>query len=390
MKWTDEEVTRAIQIVSQSSSMDEATRRIAKEMNRKTDGESLRKVFNRRGLAKSPFQMLRCDPIKVAERREEEAQLKREHRELTERLREAEARQRVLDRLGKPAPTVNVMRSERSSVKREGCAVVLASDWHVEEYVPRRADTAGNFYDLSVADKRVARFFSGVRWLVDFHRPVFGLRDMVLWLGGDLMTGYLRNENREENQLSPVETLRWLQTRVSSGITSLLQDNQLTRLVVVCSHGNHGRTTEKRQILTGAKNSYEWLLYQWLAANFEKEKRVTFVTDQSNHQYVKVYDFDLHFTHGDEVKYYGGIGGIAVPLMKAVAGWNAIRPAHYHHMGHWHQFVDYGDVTVNGSLIGYNAYAMSVRAKPEPPQQAFYVLDSKRGKSCRAPIWVTE
>jgi hypothetical protein len=59
-------------------------------------------------------------------------------------------------------------------------------------------------------------------------------------------------------------------------------------------------------------------------------------------------------------------------------------------MGHWHQLVDYGDVTVNGSLIGYNAYAMSVRAKPEPPQQAFYVLDSKRGKSCRAPIWVTE
>ncbi len=39
----------------------------------------------------------------------------------------------------------------------------------------------------------------------------------------------------------------------------------------------------------------------------------------------------LHFHHGDEVKYQGGIGGIAVPLLKAVAGWDAVKRCDYHH-----------------------------------------------------------
>jgi hypothetical protein len=31
---------------------------------------------------------------------------------------------------------------------------------------------------------------------------------------------------------------------------------------------------------------------------------------------------------------------------------------------------------------------MEIRAPFEPPQQAFYVLDSKRGKTAKHPIWV--
>lgn len=327
------------------------------------------------------------DPVERADKEDSAVRLRREHSQLIERVREAEERQHVLDRLKKPVKQVSITRRETTG--REGTAVVLASDWHVEEYVPRRNDTAGNFYDLAEADKRVRRFFDGTRWLVEFYRPTFKIRDLVLWLGGDLMTGYLRNENREENQLSPVETLAWLQARITAGIDHLLADGGLDRLVVVCSHGNHGRTTEKRQVSTGAKNSYEWLLYQWLAVHYANEKRIEFVTDQSNHQYLQVYDFNLHFTHGDEVQYQGGIGGIAVPLMKAVAGWDQVRRCDYHHIGHWHQLRDFGNITVNGSLIGYNAYAMSVRAAPEPPRQAFYVLDSKRGKTANCPVWVT-
>jgi hypothetical protein len=33
---------------------------------------------------------------------------------------------------------------------------------------------------------------------------------------------------------------------------------------------------------------------------------------------------------------------------------------------------------------------MSIKATPEPPQQAFYLLDAKRGKTCKSPIWVRE
>lgn len=384
--WDKKDIAAAVAICKQSRSLDEACKRVSESI-RPVTGNRLRDVFKSRGLA-SPSETFLADPVERREKVEEESRLKREHKELVERLREAEERQHVLDRLDKPVKVIAIKRRERGISKREGCAVILASDWHIEEHVPRRADTAGNYYDLKVADKRVNRFFVGIRDLIDMNRPTFGLRDIVLWLGGDLITGYLRNENREENELSPVEAITWLKVKLSAGIDLLLADDKIEMITIPCSHGNHGRTTEKRQISTGAQNSFEWLLYQWLADRYANEKRIKFITDQSNHQYVDVYDFNLHFHHGDEVKYQGGIGGIAVPLMKAVAGWDQVKRCHYHHMGHWHQLRDFGNVTVNGSLIGYNAYAMSVRASPEPPQQAFYILDSKRGKTAQFPIWV--
>jgi hypothetical protein len=45
-------------------------------------------------------------------------------------------------------------------------------------------------------------------------------------------------------------------------------------------------------------------------------------------------------------------------------------------------------IQVNGSVIGFNAYAMSIKATPEPPQQFFHLLDSRRGKTAQCPIWV--
>jgi hypothetical protein len=392
--WTAAEIKQALAICTTSRNRYEACRLIQERIGRSISADNLTRLFISRGLP-SPQSLLRSDPVERVDpiervvAKEADSALKREHKHLVERLREAEARQVVLDSLNRPVEILKISRREKTSGLREGTAVILASDWHVEEHVPLRSDTWGNYYDLEVADRRVRRFFDGAAWLINTQRQVFALRDVLLWLGGDLITGYLRNENREENQLSPTQAIAWLKARLVLGIDSFLADKKTERLVIVCSHGNHGRTTEKRQISTGAHNSYEWLLYQWLADHYRDNKRVSVVTDSANHQYVQVYDFNLHFHHGDEVKYQGGIGGIAVPLMKAVAGWNAVRHCHYHHMGHWHQYSDFGSVTVNGSLIGYNAYAMSVRAKPEAPQQAFYVLDSKRGKTAMHPIWVT-
>ncbi len=392
--WTAKKLQQAQAILRDSVSLVEACSRITREIGLSTNSTALSHLFARRDL-QHPITMLRtADPIHRAAHVDSTTRLKREHADLVERLREAEARQAVLDRFSKPVQPYKIPRYEKRSGLREGTVVALASDWHVEEHVPSRADTNFNFYDLTVADQRCSRFFNGLRWLLDHNRAVFQIRTIVLWLGGDLITGYLRNENREENELSPVETLNWLRARLSAGIRHLLADPKTEEVIIPCSHGNHGRTTEKRQISTGAKNSFEWLLYQWLAQEFASEKRVRFVTDQSNHQYLDVEgsdrDWKLHFTHGDEVKYAGGVGGIAVPMMKAVAGWDQVRRCDYHHMGHFHQYTDYGSATVNGSLIGYNQYAMSIRAFPEPPQQAFYVLDSKRGKTAKSPIWVSE
>lgn len=289
------------------------------------------------------------------------------------------------------APLPPIARHEMGSGLREGTAVALLSDCHVEEHVLAGDTPVGNVYNPVVADKSLARFFAAYRWLIKFHRHAFQIRHAILWLGGDLMTGHIHEENVETTRgQTPIETLLWLQARIVAGIDSLLDDSELETLYVPCSYGNHGRNSKKPMRARGAAHSYEWLLYQWLASHYAGTERVRFLADPSAHQYLTAYQFDLHFHHGDEINYQGGIGGVTIPANKKVAKWDIARRCHYHHFGHFHQYIPGGRLIFNGSVIGYNAYAMSIGAEPEPAQQTFYVLDSKRGKICKSPIWVRD
>jgi hypothetical protein len=57
-------------------------------------------------------------------------------------------------------------------------------------------------------------------------------------------------------------------------------------------------------------------------------------------------------------------------------------------LGHFHQRSDFGDISVNGSMIGVNPYSMHIHASPEPRQQSWFMVDSRRGKAMSAPVWL--
>lgn len=332
------------------------------------------------------------DPVAVHETRETQTRERAQIKTLIEQLRAAQSRQEFLDTANFARATPTILPRERSTTSsvREMTAVVLASDWHVEEPVDPAAVAGRNAYNLEIADARVRRFFDATAWTVEHHRADGHLliRDLVLWLGGDLMTGYIHPELVESNLLSPTETVRWLLPRLRDGIRGLLARLDLAQIVVPCSFGNHGRTTDKPRVATGFKNSFEWLMYSCLAEEFRNEREVQFVITPSAHQYVQAYDTTIHFHHGDDVKYHGGVGGIGIPLLKAVPMWDLVRRADVHCIGHHHQFTDFGRVVVNGSLIGYGPYSQRIRAAFEPPQQAMFFVDKRRGKCMTSALWV--
>ena len=141
---------------------------------------------------------------------------------------------------------------------------------------------------------------------------------------------------------------------------------------------------------TGYGHSWEWLIYNVLAHDFRDEPRVTVHTSEDVIQYVDVYDYTLAFHHGFAMRYNGGVGGITIPATKQVLRWQQWRAADYYHFGHFHTQLDLGTYAFNGSVIGPNAYALSIGASPDPPRQSFYLLDEKRGKTHVCPVWVGE
>lgn len=283
-----------------------------------------------------------------------------------------------------------IERREVASGLREATAVALASDWHIEERVDPAAVNDLNEYNIDVSRKRVGRFFSGFEYLIRYHQDHFAIRDGVLWLGGDLITGHLREENLESNTLSPVQAIATLHVWIADGIRGLLEGSGLESLHVVCSSGNHGRLTHKIRPSTREANSIEWLLYVGLAREFANDPRVKFTLPAGAHTYIRIYDFVIRFLHGDECKFGGGIGGITVPLYKALARFETMHHAYLTCFAHFHQLHDLADFVVNGSLIGVTPFSLTIGARHEIPQQAFFLIDSKRGKTFFSDIRVTD
>jgi hypothetical protein len=288
------------------------------------------------------------------------------------------------------AASAIVKREKTPTGLREATAVALASDWHIEEYVDPATVDELNAYDLSIAEKRAQKFFCGIVWLLKDHATSFKIRDLILWLGGDIITGYIHEELEEANALSPTLATRFARQLIVWGLKHLMAETDIETIHVLCNHGNHGRLHKKRRVSTAAANSFEHLLYHMIAQDFEDEPRVKFTIAQGAHLYYQVYDFTTRWHHGDDVRYHGGVGGVFIPLNKAVDRWQSTRWAHITNIGHFHQYLSLPDKVCNGSLIGFSPYALSVKARYEPPRQAFYLIDARRGKCQSTPIWVAE
>lgn len=265
----------------------------------------------------------------------------------------------------------------------EAVAFAIASDWHVEETVDPKTVNHLNEFNLDIADERIANFFRRVVKLTEIQRAGTRIDTLVLALIGDLMTGYIHEELRETNGLSPTETVLWLSERVGAGL-KLLEKN-FDKLVIPCNHGNHGRTTIKPRHATGAKNSYEWMLYQILAKQFPQFE--WHIAD-GYHNYLEVDGRIVRFHHGDGLKYQGGVGGLTIPVEKAIAQWNRAIRADLDVFGHWHQSQQNPKWISNASLIGHNAYAIAIKAGFEPPSQTYFLMDRKRGRTITAPIFL--
>jgi hypothetical protein len=314
---------------------------------------------------------------------------RRAHDEILE-LREALARYDFAGR--EPTP---IVLPPLNKSPRNACAVALLSDVHFDEQV-QRTSTIRNEYTVEIARARLARFFRGVEWLTRNQRG-FKIRALVLWLGGDFISGQIHEELAETTALPPGESMLAVRDCLIAGIRQLARIEALDRIVIPCSYGNHGRTTDKMRAATGHGHSWEWVMYQSLAEHFELRaatdataRKIGIHAPPGEHQVIEAADHNLAFHHGHRIRYAGGIGGITVPLIKKVVAWDKWSDADYYHFGHFHQLIDLGRIMVNGSVIGPNAYAQSIGATPEPPRQGYYVLDAKRGKTAVSPVWVSD
>jgi len=272
--------------------------------------------------------------------------------------------------------------------KNNAVSIIQWSDWHVDEVVEAETVNGLNEYNKDIAKQRAHKLFENGIKLIDTQRYSVDIRKAVIHLGGDSIGGYIHPELEQTNSMSPLEGIFYAKDLMTAGIKYSLDNGGLDEIVVVCSRGNHPRLTKKMQYANDYSMNLETNLYLSLADHFAGEKRVKFKVEQSELSYLTVYDRVLRFFHGQQIKFMGGIGGVTVPLYKAIFRWNQNIQAYYNFMCDKHTWsTPTPDCQINGSLKGYDAFAASHGFGYQDPIQSFTLLDDKYGITIKAPIF---
>lgn len=275
------------------------------------------------------------------------------------------------------------------STNKEATVVILASDWHTDEVVDLAAMNDLNEFNLQIAEKRAELFFTHSLKLINLLENASKINTVVFAALGDFISGWIHPALIESSLLTPPEALIKAYELLLSGLKFLIDKGNFEQLIFVGCVGNHGRITTKPRDKGLVKKSYEWLLYEFLArklANTKYSEKIKFLLPKGYFNWLTIYNFDIRFHHGDDIQYRGGVGGIHIPLKKALAQWNKARQAYLDVMGHWHTRENSEDYSINGSLVGYNEYAIRIKADYRKPMQSLFEIHPKYGKTAEFPI----
>lgn len=274
----------------------------------------------------------------------------------------------------------------KTSQKHEATAFAVLSDLHIEENVKPESVDGSNEFNLRIAKQRIEAFFRNVVKLTSKEQQDAHIDTLVLAILGDLISGNIHDELMESCEVPPIEAAILAQNFITSGIEYILRNTKLN-LVVPCCVGNHSRITHQVHVSTEQGNSLEWMIYSNLANHFANNKRVKFVLSKSYFTWLKVYDFDIRFHHGHAMKFGGGIGGLSIPVLKAIARYDLSKKAYLDVFGHVHTPLDGGKFISNGCLIGDTPYGKRLGFTGRAQQQ-FFLIDKHYGKTGVFPVFL--
>ncbi len=274
----------------------------------------------------------------------------------------------------------------------EATNVFLIGDWHSEEIVNPNTINNKNAHTVEIHQQRQERFWQKALGMHRLIEAGVKVPTIVLALLGDFITNEIHDaDSAENNELLPIDAMMMVENELAGGINFLLNHTK-SRIVIDTHSGNHARTTHKVRIANEKGHSLEYYAYSHLAKLFVNEPRVTFRVNEGYHSFMDIYDVRVRLHHGHAVKYGGGVGGLTIPVNKAIAQWNkemvGERAPDLDVFGHFHQAFDGSNFVCNGSMIGYNAFAKWIKASYEPPKQVMLVIDKSHGRTFTVPIYV--
>lgn len=267
---------------------------------------------------------------------------------------------------------------------------LVLSDLHWGETVNLSQVEGVNEYNIQIANKRLKTIINKAVTLVRNHISGMEYPGFVLCLGGDMLAGDIHEELTETNEIPVFPAMLDLMSALISAITMLA--NEFGQVYIPCVAGNHGRTTRKPRAKMRNETNLDWLLYQFLKLHFQHDMRVFIDSPTSPEVTFKVFNHTYRLCHGDQLGKGGdGIIGFLGPVVRGDHKKRSLasqlhKPYNTLIHGHYHTYAATQRFISNGSLVGYDEYAMSNGFGFEIPQQAFWLTHAVHGITFSMPV----
>ncbi|MEP9397929.1 hypothetical protein [Mesorhizobium sp. KR2-14] len=325
---------------------------------------------------------------RVRERRLEReiAELRAERKGLLDRIITAEDLRATVFELARAIEAPAVIRP-RPGGKRGGkrSAILHISDVHCGEAVDLYEMDGLNSYDLDICRRRMERLFQKTASLLTEHWKGDPVDEIVVCLGGDMIDGNLREESRRGGA-APVTTSVKVASEITAGGIAFLRSSVKVPIRVYTSGGNHSRLTPKPHSVEGGIDNLDILVSWGIEKMLAGDPGAKFYYTGSGEVLFNVYGWRFLLQHGHEGA--GGSGGLYGAVYKQVRGMYRThvsyarrgRGFHFVLQGHDHTSSKIPFGFANGSVVGYNPYAMrSLKADPAPASQNLLIVEEKLG-----------
>lgn len=277
-----------------------------------------------------------------------------------------------------------VPKPERDRRKgREEVAVAVLSDWQLGKKTPT--------YGSEICEQRVQRYAEKVARLATIQRADHPVREVRVWLLGDLVEGELIFPG----QAHRIDASLYRQVAVDG--PRILGDflrrmlASFDRVHVTAVIGNHGAIGGPVRREMHPESNSDTMLYR-ITEQIVRDPRLTWnIADPSGERGWYAIDeigtFRSLLFHGDQIR--GGFAGFPLyGLAKKVWGWQSgAIPEPFTHaaLGHWHtpdsKVLNHTVIWVNGSTESDNTYAAEQLAASGRPCQWLLFVDGEKGRA---------
>ncbi len=282
------------------------------------------------------------------------------------------------------------LRPMNNAATLAGIPTLFLSDLHWGERVVGRQVQFWNEFDREIAERRLNRVVTESMDILLHHLSGNYYDGISVLFGGDFVSGNIHKELETTNYDVMPQIVHDLALKLARAIRLLA--SEFPKVYVGCVVGNHGRLDMKPSAKNAPTNSFDYMVYNVVRTLCSDLPNVLWEISGSLDLRYSLYNTKYLLTHGDQIKYQGGIGGFMVPAKKVYMNKheNYARmnmPFDYMVFGHFHQLKFMDNMICNGSLKGVDEYAFRGNFGNEPPQQALWITHPQLGITQFIPVF---